>query len=127
MRLLLTLPFTDELTTHDRIASWAVLRERIMREVRYREHVRDDAIVEEVSFLDVVPARDAGDVCHVCGRVVTWTEHLPAKFAGGPVRCFANVRGIMSAASQRQLGPGVRREGGALVYSAEFLNDPEAV
>jgi hypothetical protein len=33
-------------------------------------------------------ARDAGDICHICGQLVTWTDHLPPPAAGYPVRCF---------------------------------------
>ena len=45
----------------------------------------------EVSLAELVPARDAGDVCHVCGEVVTWVDHLPPSEPGGAVRCYRNV------------------------------------
>ena len=41
MKLLLTLPFTDELTPFDEAMCKAVLHERVLREMRYRKHVEE--------------------------------------------------------------------------------------
>lgn len=63
------------------------LIEWALRETSYRA-AHPDAIPEEVSL---TIARDAGDVCHVCGEKVTWVDHLPPNVPGGAVRCFKNV------------------------------------
>lgn len=126
MKLLLTKPFTDELTPYDEQSAWAVTHERLLREIAWRDLHQADVV--EVSLIEAVPATDAQHICHVCGGVVTWTDHLPPVRFGEPVRCFANVRSIESAPSQLLLEPGVRQVGGAVVYSAEFLSkDPESV
>jgi hypothetical protein len=129
--LLLTRPFTDEIVVRDDADRWALMQERALRELRWRAALTGPAVLvtpvnelAQASLVEVVPARDAGDVCHVCKSVVTWTEHLPPLEAGGPVRCFANIE-LLPA----RLGPGERRVGDAIVYSAAFLDTtgPEAV
>jgi hypothetical protein len=155
--LLLTRPFTDEIVVRDDADRWALMQERALREVAWRAQLTAPVIVEmpaaeleQVSLITVVPARDAGDVCHVCGAMVTWTDHLPPLEAGGPVRCFANIEylptlGAWEAAGSAApatrdavtvphsespaLAPGERRVGDAIVYSAAFLDTtgPEAV
>jgi hypothetical protein len=125
--LLLTRPFTDEIVVRDDADRWALNHERLLRETRWRYGRNDVTVAEEVSLIEEIPARDAGDVCHVCKSVVTWTDHLPPLEAGGPVRCFVNVHGIFSAPSAGGLLPGERRVGEAIVYSAEFLSGPETV
>lgn len=68
----------------------ACLLEWALRETRYRaEHPEE--MPPEARLSEMVPARDAGDVCHVCGKLVTWVDHLPPLEAEGPVRCYANV------------------------------------
>ncbi len=42
----------------------------------------------------MVAARDAGDVCGICGQVVTWVDHLPPRDANSAVQCFVNVRSL---------------------------------
>lgn len=95
--MFLSKPFHNE-TPGDAAASWAVLHERGLRELRMRAS-RDFAEIDaqEVSLIEAVPARDAGDVCHMCGKVVTWVDHLPPLTADGPVRCFDNVVSIGKA------------------------------
>lgn len=124
MTLLLTRPFTDEIVVRDDADRWALNHERLLRETRWRYGRNDVTVAEEVSLIEEIPARDAGDVCHVCKSVVTWTDHLPPLEAGGPVRCFANIEWLPA-----RLGPGERRVGDAIVYSAAFLDTtgPEAV
>jgi hypothetical protein len=61
--------------------------------------------------------RDAGDICEVCGQVITWVDHLPPLDASSPVRCHANVRVL------RPRKPGERLLGDTVLYSAAFLND----
>jgi hypothetical protein len=63
------------------------LVEWALRETAYR-HAHPEILPEEVAL---VVAHDAGDVCHVCGNLVTWVDHLPPTEANGPVRCFKNV------------------------------------
>jgi hypothetical protein len=132
--LLLTRPFTDEIVVRDDADRWALMQERALRELRWRAALTGPAFLvtpvnelAQASLVEVVPARDAGDVCHVCKSVVTWTDHLPPLETGGPVRCFVNVKGIFSAPSAGGLLPGERRVGDAIVYSAEFLSGPETV
>jgi hypothetical protein len=132
--LLLTRPFTDEIVVRDDADRWALMQERALRDVAWRAQLTAPVIVEmpaaeleQVSLITVVPARDAGDVCHVCSKLVTWTDHLPPLEAGGSVRCFVNVKGIFSAPSAGGLLPGERRVGDAIVYSAEFLSGPGPV
>ena len=124
MTLLLTKPFTDEAIPYDSHLRWAVMHELMLREIAWRREFENK--VDEVSLIEVVPATDAEHICHVCGNVVTWFDHLPPLQFGDPVRCYAKVRQIESAPS-RLLGPGVRNVGGAIVYSAEFLNDGGSV
>lgn len=125
MTLLLTKPFTEEIVPRDDADRWALMHERALRELRWRRGVAPDVSFKtdtlEVRLIEEIPARDAGDVCHVCAQIVTWTDHLPPLEAGGPVRCFANVEYLPP-----RLGPGERRTGDAIVYSAAFL-DPEVV
>jgi hypothetical protein len=88
--LLLTKPFTDSPAPQDDAARWAVLRERTLRELSWRKAGECWEDTEPVSLLHEIPATDAGHVCHECGRIVSWTDHLPPLHAGGPVRCFVN-------------------------------------
>lgn len=89
IRLLHTLPFSDRdlVREEDPALVYAISMERLMREVRYREHFN---LSGTVSLITEVAARDAGDVCHVCGETVTWVDHLPP-LPGGVVRCYKNV------------------------------------
>ena len=94
--MLLSLPFDTHSRRVDDADSWSVWHERGLRELRWRaEREMDRSIIgnqwREFSLHEFVPARDAGDVCGVCGKVVTWVSHLPPLYAGGPPRCFANV------------------------------------
>ena len=150
MTLLLTRPFTDEIVVRDDADRWALNHERLLRETRWRYGRNDVTVAEEVSLIEEIPARDAGDVCHVCKSVVTWTDHLPPLEAGGPVRCFANIEYLPTLGAREVAGsaapatrdavtvphsespalaPGERRVGDAIVYSAAFLDTtgPEAV
>ena len=63
------------------------LIEWCLRETAYRR-AYPELIPEEVPL---TIAHDAGDVCHMCGNLVTWVDHLPPTKAGGAVRCFHNV------------------------------------
>lgn len=91
MTHLLTLPFSDrDGKSVDTAEAWALCHERALRELRYRDD--HDIVAEEAPLAVILPARDAGDVCGVCGQEVTWVDHLPPNQAGGAVRCFANVR-----------------------------------
>lgn len=75
----------------DEAARWAYWHERGLRELRYRVAFPED-VPAEVSLAEVVPARDAGDMCGVCGEIVTWVDHLPPTLSSGEsVRCYANV------------------------------------
>lgn len=76
-------------TTTDPAMLWANLHEWILRENAYRE-AHPDEVPGQVALAEMVPARDAGDVCGVCGQLVTWVDHLPPE-PGGVVRCFVNV------------------------------------
>lgn len=89
--LLLTYPFSDATPTDDaEILAHAI--ERGQRELLWRDELRKSGeIFAEKLLHELIPARDAGDVCHVCGDLVTWVDHLTPLEAGGPVRCFANV------------------------------------
>lgn len=98
--LLLSKPFSDRKPSDDaEIFAFAV--ERGTRELLWRAELQrnDPDNFVEISILERIPARDAGDVCAVCGEIVTWVDHLPATTAGGPVRCFKNVVAIESATS----------------------------
>jgi hypothetical protein len=90
--LLLTYPFSDATPTDDaEILAHAI--ERGQRELMWRDEIRKSGeIFAEKMLHELVPARDAGDVCHVCGNLVTWVDHLPPRDPGGAVRCFVNVR-----------------------------------
>lgn len=131
MTLLLTKPFTDDAEARDDAGRWAVLHERLMRESAYRDAVGLDFDTNPAPGVLQIPARDAGDVCHVCGEIVTWTDHLPALNVGGAPRCFADVRAAtgLNVVQVRRLAPGERREGDAIVYSAAYIDTsgPEAV
>jgi hypothetical protein len=83
-------------TTNDPALLWAMLWEWSTREIRYREAHPDELPEGHPTLTQSVMARDAGDVCHVCGELVTWVDHLPPRDSGGAVRCFANVRTIGS-------------------------------
>lgn len=89
--LLLTRPFSDRAgKASDEAEAWAIWTERALREMRFRDD-HDEVPVQQITLRAVVAARDAGDVCHVCGNLVTWVDHLPPRDPGGAVRCFANV------------------------------------
>lgn len=93
----LTLPFST-LKPHDPVDIYAVAVERGQRELLYRDHLRhENVLFSERSIFEVIPARDAGDVCHVCGSLVTWVDHLPPRDPDGSVRCFTNVRTLLPA------------------------------
>jgi hypothetical protein len=65
----------------------------VVRDRRYPyQMLRRLSFREALAEVEAAYARDAGDVCHVCGQIVTWTDHLPALTAGEPVRCYVNVR-----------------------------------
>lgn len=133
MTLLLTKSFTEGIVPRDDADRWALLHERTLRELRWRKTEREGITIEirEETLAELLPATDAGQLCNVCGTMVTWTDHLPALEAGGPVRCFVDVvaaTGIRAnVANVVALKPGERRVGDAIVYSAEFLSGPEAV
>jgi len=97
----------------DGAASWAALHEWALREQAYRKAFPEE-VPAEATLAEMVPARDAGDVCGICGEIVSWVDHLPPLAAGAGVRCFSNVRNL-------QLAPGVRRISGQLLYSSEWL------
>ena len=124
--LLLTRSFTDSPKDLDDAARWAVLRERVLRELAYRQTAESAEAQEGVSLLNVIPATDAGHVCHECGKIVTWVEHLPPTQAGGPVRCFALPQNVVPI--REDLPPGTRIVNGTgeVLYSADFLSSPEA-
>ncbi|MDF2751640.1 MAG: hypothetical protein K0S82_22 [Gaiellaceae bacterium] len=93
--LLLTYPFSDrDGKAADMEEAWAIWHERALRELRFRASLDQDDMLElrEVTLTERVAARDAGDVCHVCGELVTWVDHLPPRDPFGAVRCFKNVR-----------------------------------
>lgn len=90
--MMLTLSYVNGVL-EDEADSWAALHEWVLREDRYRGSFPEE-VPEEVSLTTMIAARDAGDICHVCGQVVTWVEHLPPLNAGGPVRCWVNVRSL---------------------------------
>ncbi len=114
---LLTLSFGEDntMSAGDAAAFWAYWHERGLRELRYRAAFPDE-IPPEVSLAEMIPARDAGDVCGICGEQVTWLDHLPARRAGGPVRCFSKVREL------RPLKVGERLIDGEIVYSSGYLD-----
>lgn len=91
----------------DEAASWACLHEWLMREQSYRASHPED-VPAEVTLGETIPARDAGDVCHVCGQIVTWTDHLPPLEFDGAVRCYSNVRFLSDMWELREQ---VKREG----------------
>lgn len=129
MTLLLTLPFTDEtVKPTDDASRWAWLRERVLRELAYRETV-DGHLVLEASVAELVVATDAGQVCHVCGDVVSWVDHLPPAHGGGPVRCMRNVHGlrIVDGADRLVHVVEARSSGHGTVYSAEFQDSPKGI
>ena len=76
--------------TNDPDLLWAQLTEWGLRELSYRKAHPDEA-VNEKPLTELVPAQDAGDVCGVCGELVTWVDHLPPPKWGEPVRCYKNV------------------------------------
>ena len=93
--LLLTLPFSDRKATNP-AEIFALAVERGQRELLWRDELRKSGVIFREKLLhELVPARDAGDVCHVCGERVTWVDHLPARDPGGAVRCFTNVRTLI--------------------------------
>jgi len=98
----------------DEAQSWAYWHELGLREIRYRLAFPEE-VSAEASLVTIVPARDAGDICHVCGQTVTWVDHLPPLHAGDPVRCFVNVRSLRPVESGERLVDGQR------LYSADWL------
>jgi hypothetical protein len=98
--------------TVDPAMLWANLAEWLLREEAYRA-AHPDEVPVEATLAEMVPARDAGDVCHVCGNLVTWVNHLPPTKAGGPVRCFTNVAAL-------PVGNGVRIIDGKPFFSASW-------
>ena len=87
--LLLTKSFSSA-EPKDDAEIYAFALERGMRELRWRLAAKPAVL--EVTLAEMVPARDAGDVCGVCGELVTWVDHLPPVKSGEAVRCFKNVR-----------------------------------
>lgn len=85
-------------TTNDGALLWATLHEWVLREQSYRESHPED-VPEEQRLAEMVPARDAGDVCGVCDQLVTWVDHLPPLKAGGTVRCFVGVTPLRHGSS----------------------------
>lgn len=78
-------------TTNDPALLWAQLNEWVLREQAYRL-AHPDEVPEEKTLIEIFPpARDAGDVCGVCGELVTWVDHLPPERAGEAPRCRKNV------------------------------------
>lgn len=93
----LTLPFSDrDGKAADMAEAHAIFHERALRECAYRASGESVPFTER-SIMETIPARDAGDVCHVCGSLVTWVDHLPPRDPGGAVRCFTNVRTLIPA------------------------------
>lgn len=80
-------------TTDDPHLLAAMLTEWALREQAYRK-AHPEEVPAEATLAEMVPARDAGDVCGVCGCTVTWTDHLPPVDANSTVRCFVNVTSI---------------------------------
>lgn len=80
-------------TTNDPIMLIACLTEWSLREQAYRK-AHPEEVPEEQRLAEMVPARDAGDVCGVCGELVTWVDHLPPRKSGEPARCRKNVEVI---------------------------------
>lgn len=103
--LLLTHRFSSQEPADD-AEIWAFAFERWTREMRYRdalgtsggipesqttEAISAPSSIIESTLAQMVPARDAGDVCGVCGELVTWVDHLPPLDAKSAVRCMKNV------------------------------------
>ena len=75
----------------------AQLTEWALREIAYRRAF-PEALPEGMPITaSLPPARDAGDVCAVCGEIVTWVDHLPPTVGTSEVRCFKNVVAIEDA------------------------------
>ena len=133
MRLLLTLPFTDEsLRPDDEAGRFALLRERVLRELSFRRAIGFDVEAATGALALDVPARDAGDVCHVCGQVVSWVDHLPPLMAGGVPRCMVNVRVLPAPTIDLTDDTGrvvasLPDAGRDTVYASEFGNEPKGI
>jgi hypothetical protein len=114
---LLTLSFVEDDSStrpvQDEAERWAYWHERALREIRYRM-AHPEELPPEVPLSVMIPAHDAGDVCGVCGELVSWVDHLPPEKAGAPVRCFAKVRELCP------LKTGERLIDGEVVFSSEF-------
>lgn len=90
--MLTTLPFDSRFVVPDDATAWSVWQERGLRELRYRAAFPEELETAQiVSLVASIPARDAGQICHICGEEVSWLDHLPPLYAGGAVRCFTNV------------------------------------
>jgi hypothetical protein len=76
--------------TNDPHLLQAMLLEWSLRELAYRK-AHPELVPAEERLAEMVPARDAGDVCGVCGEIVTWVDHLPGLTARDAVRCMVNV------------------------------------
>lgn len=76
-------------TTNDPYEIWANLAEWVQRENLYLAAHPESS--PDKSLIEMPYARDAGDVCGVCGELVTWVDHLPPVSLGKPVRCMKNV------------------------------------
>lgn len=104
--LLLSFPFSDrDGKASDMAEAWAIERELSLRDARWLECGQLDSLTaaERESVL-TIPARDAGDICHVCGNLVTWVDHLPPLDHDGAVRCFYNVRGLHTCSPYEHTG-----------------------
>lgn len=106
---LLSLPFSDLRSSQAGSAavSFAILQERGLRELRMRAADDWKHIAEEEALREMIPARDAGDVCHVCGEIVTWTDHLPPLGAHSAVRCYKNVHYLTTSIEIDDIFPSV--------------------
>jgi hypothetical protein len=72
-------------TTNDPYLLWANLAEWVQRENLYL--AAHPELAPDTKLVTLPFARDAGDVCGVCGNLVTWVDHLPPVKSGEPVRC----------------------------------------
>jgi len=105
------LPQSYAQPTTDPALLWALLHEWVLRETAFRKAFPEE-LPAEATLAEMVPARDAGDVCGVCGQIVTWTDHLPPFDADSAVRCYVNVIRIPNS--------GVRIIDGKPHYSAAW-------